>query len=209
MFTGLVEAVGVVRDITQRGPAASAITRLVVEAREWPHRPELGESISVNGCCLTLAAPLEQAGGAMAFDAVPETLSKTTLGTLRPGSRVNLEKSATPTTLLGGHIVQGHVDGVGRVVHVQRGEDWRVRVEPPTAMMEYIVPKGSITMQGVSLTIAALDVKAGWFEVALIPTTLQKTTLAELDAGHGVNLEADAMAKTIIHWLKHFAQRGT
>lgn len=210
MFTGLIEAVGVVREIKQRGSTPSDpalhVMRLLIERGSWPHAPELGESISINGCCLTLAAPLGDHAGAMAFDAVPQTLSLTTLGTLKAGSRVNLEKSATLSTLLGGHVVQGHVDGVGRITRVQRGEDWRIRITPPPHLMEFMTPKGSITIEGVSLTLATVDVPGGWIEVALIPTTLAKTTLQSLAEGDGVNIEADAMAKTIVHWLKNFAQ---
>jgi len=202
MFTGLVEAVGVVQEVARRGD----ITRLLIVAPAW-HTPALGESISVSGVCLTIVAASDATGGLLAFDAVPETLAKTTLGTLRPNSRVNLERSATPSTLLGGHLVQGHVDAVGRVICVQRSDDWRVRVEPPPALMEFMTPKGSVTIEGVSLTLAAVDPQAGWIEVALIPTTLDKTTLRDLNEGDGVNLEADATAKTIIHWLKHYAPR--
>ena len=120
---------------------------------------------------------------------------------------MNLEHAATPTTLLGGHIVQGHVDGVAEVVAVEQGPEYRVRMRPPASMMEFIAPKGSVCLDGVSLTVAALDAGAGWFEVALIPVTLQKTTLGGLKAGDRCNFEADSMAKTIVHWLKHFAPK--
>jgi riboflavin synthase len=179
--------------------------RLTVDPGSWAHRAEIGDSISVGGCCLTVAEV--KAGGAWDFDAVPETLSKTALGSLRAGSRVNLEHAATPTTLLGGHIVQGHVDGVAEVVAVEQGPEYRVRMRPPASMMEFIAPKGSVCLDGVSLTVAALDAGAGWFEVALIPVTLQKTTLGGLKAGDRCNFEADSMAKTIVHWLKHFAPK--
>jgi riboflavin synthase len=139
------------------------------------------------------------------FDVVPETLDKTTIGELTPGRRVHLEHSATPSTLLGGHVVQGHVDGVGVVESIVTDGEWRVRLRPPRELMEYVAPKGSIALDGVSLTIAALDAGEGWFEVALIPTTLEKTTLAEWRPGSRCNLEMDAFAKMAVHWLKHFA----
>jgi len=205
MFTGLVEAVGTVQSVAPLEGSAGGVVRLLIDRAGWQHVPELGESISINGCCLTLAAPFIESGDALAFDAVPQTLSLTTLGVLTAGSRVNLEKSATLATLLGGHLVQGHVDGVGRVVSVTRGDDWRVRIAPPSHLMEFMTPKGSVTVQGVSLTLAVVDVAGGWFEVALIPTTLAKTNLQSLVPGDGVNIEADAMAKTIVHWLKNFA----
>lgn len=176
-----------------------------------------GESISVGGVCLTLAHDPAEHGGLLAFDAVPETLRRTSLGRAAPGSRVNLERSVTPSTLLGGHVVQGHVDGLAEVLSVQQGDDWRVRLRPsplPDANpMEYLVPKGSVTLDGVSLTVAAVGSDGGssegslpqWFEVALIPVTLDRTTLSDLRPGQHVNVEYDAMAKTIVHWLRHFA----
>jgi riboflavin synthase len=205
MFTGLVEAIGVVRAAR---PGASGV-RLVVDPGAWNHRPEIGESIAVSGCCLTIAAESDASGGAMVFDVVPETLTKTTLGgRIGVGSRVNLEHAATATTLMGGHFVQGHVDGVGTVERVDREEGWRVRVRPPSDLMPYVTPKGSVTIEGVSLTVAAVDPAAGWFEVALIPTTLDKTTLGDLKPGDGCNLEADVLAKTVVHYLRHYAGGG-
>lgn len=202
MFTGLVQAVGRVAAIE---PNARGV-RLTVDLGAWGHRPAPGDSISVSGCCLTVAA----AGGAMAsFDLVPETLSRTTLGGLEPGSRVNLEHACRADALMGGHIVQGHVDGVGEVVRVQADpEDWRVVVRPPGQFMEWVSPKGSVTIEGVSLTVAALDVERGEFGVALIPVTLEATTLRDLRAGSRVNLEGDVIAKTVVHWMRHYAGRG-
>jgi riboflavin synthase len=201
MFTGLVQAVGTVAE-TQKTATG---TRLVIDPAPWPYKPALGDSISVSGCCLTVAALDPR--GRWAFDAIPETLAKTTLGTFRPGTKVNLEHAATPTTLLGGHIVQGHIDGLGRVESVETGNEYRLRIKPPAALMEFVSPKGSICVDGVSLTIAALSPTEGWFEVALIPTTLEKTTLATLRSGGPCNLEADAMSKTIVHWLKHYGPK--
>jgi riboflavin synthase len=200
MFTGLVQAVGRV----ERAEAMGAGRRLVVRAEGWDHRPVAGESIAVNGCCLTVAG-LE--GGAMAFDAIPETLGKTTVGEWEVGRRVNLERSLRVSDLMGGHVVQGHVDGIGLVERVSRTGEHRVTVRPRRELMEFLAPKGSVAMDGVSLTVASLDLAGGAFEVTLIPVTLAATTLADLDAGARVNLEMDAMAKQIVHYLKHFAGR--
>jgi riboflavin synthase len=201
MFTGLVQAVGTVVHIE---PSAHGV-RLAIDPRPWAHQPSPGDSISISGCCLTVAAL--PSGGLWAFDAIPETLSKTILGGLREGSKVNLEHAATPTTLMGGHIVQGHVDGVAEVVAVQKSPEYRIRICPPAPLMEFIAPKGSVCVDGVSLTVAGLDPHGGWFEVALIPTTLDRTTLGALKPGDRCNLEADAMAKTIVHWLKHYSPK--
>lgn len=201
MFTGLVQAVGKVVGVEDRGFGV----RLVVDAARWDHRPDLGESICVSGVCLTVAEPPDPAHPALLrFDVVRETLAKTTLGSLREGAGVNLERACRPNDLLGGHIVQGHVDGVATVTRVQANPaDWRVRVEPPPALMEFAAPKGSICIDGVSLTIA--DLTPAHIEVALIPTTLEKTTLHALQEGDRVNLEMDAMAKQVVHWLKHWS----
>lgn len=205
MFTGLIEFMG---RVEARHPTPAG-QRLVIDISGWSHVPSHGESIAVQGCCLTVAevpaptAPHRQ----VAFDVIPETLDKTTLGVLEPGSRVHLEASATLATLLGGHLVQGHVDGVGVVESVQTEGQWRVRVRPSSELMEYLAPKGSVCVEGVSLTIADLSASDGWFEIALIPTTLEKTTLGGLKAGSRVNLECDAIAKTVVHWLRHYRGR--
>lgn len=224
MFTGLIQAVGVVREIHHSALAS----RLVIDPADLLHAsapaPPFapGESISVSGVCLTLALPVG-ADGLLHFDVVPETLRWTDLGSLQVDDRVNLERSVTPASLLGGHIVQGHVDVLGVVLDVERGTEWRVRVSPlPVSHarpMQYLVPKGSVAIDGVSLTVASLGADAHdegaapsslpppptWFEVALIPTTLAKTTLSALKPGDHVNLEFDALAKTIVHWLQHFS----
>jgi len=213
MFTGLVQAVGRVAGVEK----SAAGLRLVVEAPGWDHVPRRESSVAVNGCCLTVANEPSGRGSPIAFDVIHETLQRTTLGGLAPGSRVNLEHAATPQTLMGGHLVQGHVDGVGEIVRVVRGgeEGWRVRIRPGRGsdgegLMQYIVPKGSICVDGVSLTVAAVDLagertgEGGEFEVALIPTTLERTTLAGLEEGRRVNLEVDLVAKTIVHWAKNF-----
>ncbi len=207
MFTGLIQHCGVVHHIE---PVPTGV-RLVIDARGWSHRPFHGESISVNGCCLTLAASVAEsreptADSHLAFDVIHQTLRNTTLGELQPGRPVNLEDAATPSTLLGGHIVQGHVDGVGTVLEVSddSAAERRLRIEPPEALMEYIVKRGSIAIDGVSLTVASRE--ADSFEVALIPTTLKLTTLGELRPGSRVNLEADYLAKVAIEWVRRNVQ---
>ncbi len=195
MFTGIVQAVG---EVAQIRPGAGSV-RLCVSPGKWGFVPRAGDSISVDGCCLTV---VEIGAGIWAFDAVPETLAKTTIGSWKAGKRVNLEHAATAGTFLGGHVVQGHVDGVGEVVGVTK--DWRVRVRPGRELMEYMVPKGSVSLSGVSLTLAEVSAKEGWIEVALIPATLEKTNLNELTVGDRVNVEADCMAKTMIHWMKNY-----
>lgn len=213
MFTGLVQGVG---EVASRGPLAGreGVTRLLVEPR-WdvpPRSPmEAGESICVGGVCLTL---VEATGGGLAFDVVRETLDRTTLGRLAAGSRVNLERSLTANDLMGGHVVQGHIDGTAEVLRVDAVDDWRVWLRPGRGpggedLMQYVVPKGSICVEGVSLTVAGVEPGPGGrpeaFWVALIPTTLARTTLAALKPGDRANLETDVQARTIVHWLRHYA----
>lgn len=202
MFTGIVQAVGTIVQVEPRGGGV----RLAVDPGAWDFRPGAGDSISVDGCCLTV---VENPGAdrLWKFDAVPETISKTTVGKRRVGDRTNLEHAATASTFLGGHVVQGHVDGVGEVVRVQKGDDWRIRVRLAPELMEFMIPKGSVCLAGVSLTLADVSPKEGWIEVALIPVTLEKTNLAALATGDLVNIEADSMAKAIIHWMKNYASR--
>jgi riboflavin synthase len=210
VFTGIIEFTGRIASI-EPSPAGK---RLVIQP-SWGIGPEEGESIAVNGCCLTVVETVGP-GEPVAFDVIPETLSKTTLGGLEPGRAVHLERSATASTLMGGHVVQGHVEAVGRVARIVRPEDegsggeWRMRVATPADLMPCMVPKGSVAIEGVSLTIAAAnagDETGGWFEVALIPTTLGKTELGRLDVGDGVNLETDLFARTVVHAMTHFADR--
>lgn len=215
MFTGIIEHVGTVAQVL---PTATG-RRLLVDPCGWAYagRAAVGDSVAIGGCCLTLAAALDTTGGRMAFDVVPETLAKTDLGEFVPGRRVNLEHAATLGTLLGGHVVQGHVDGVGRVEQNEKRkaakqqigkadeEGWVLRVGLPREVMKWMVPKGSVALNGVSLTLAAVDVPGSAIEIALIPTTLAKTTLGELKPGDSINVEADVMAKTVVHYLEHFA----
>lgn len=205
MFTGIVQCKGrlVSSDPTDAG------RRLTVEREDDWHAashggylPAPGDSICVSGACLTVVtAGAKQ----MAFDVIPETLAKTTLGGLNPGDTVNLEPAVTPSQPLGGHFMQGHVDGVGEVTAVTEDDDgWRITIAPPAELSPYIIPKGSIAIEGVSLTLAAVRDDA--FEIALIPTTLDVTTLGRLQPGDRVNLEADILAKTVAHTLHH--ERG-
>lgn len=204
MFTGIVQSIG---RVAATEPTAAG-RRVVIDPLGWTYAPAPGDSISVDGCCLTVVtrpASGGKAGAQWMFDTVPETLAKTTLGDRRVGDLVNLEHAATATTLLGGHVVQGHVDGVAVVESVVNTSDWRVRFRPPAELMQYMTPKGSVCVSGVSLTLAAVDPAAGWFEVALIPTTLEKTTLKSLVQGSRVNIEADTLVKTMVHWMRHYA----
>ncbi|MGZ4289296.1 MAG: riboflavin synthase [Gaiellaceae bacterium] len=178
MFTGLVRDVATVRSLVGG--------RLVVET---PLEAAIGDSIAVDGVCLTV---VDNADGALAFDAVPETLARTSLGTLEHGSRVNLEPALRAGDALGGHYVQGHVDGVGSYRGVAGDLHW---FDAPPEILRYVVEKGSIAVQGTSLTVAAVDGRG--FAVALIPHTLEVTTLGRLEPGARVNLEADVLAKYV------------
>ena len=167
--------------------------RLVLEAPETVAGAAVGDSVSIVGVCLTV---VEAGGGRIAFDVVPETLSRTTLGRLAPGSRVNLEPALRVGDPLGGHVVQGHIDGVGRVLSSEDADAGRrLRIDVPEAVLRYCTEKGSIAVDGVSLTIAALHDDG--VEVALVPHTLEETTLSELAAGDEVNLEPDVLAKLV------------
>lgn len=198
MFTGIVQHVGRVVSLL---PTPSG-KRLVIDPEGWMHEPAAGDSISISGCCLTV---VDSGIGGWAFDVVPETLAKTTLGTALPGSKVNLEHAATPTTLLGGHLVQGHIDAVGRVTRVKSGADWRLELSLPRDLMPYMIPKGSICVDGVSLTIADIDPAENTLQIALIPTTLARTTLGGLSPGDTVNIETDSMVRAVVHILRHYA----
>jgi riboflavin synthase len=188
MFTGIVREIGTV--------AAFDGSRLVVVAPETAAAVGIGDSVSVAGVCLTV---VEVGEGTLAFDVVPETLSRTALGRLETGDVVNVEPSLRVGDPLGGHVVQGHVDAVGRIRSTlsltSLPESRRVRVDAPDAVLRYCVEKGSIAVDGVSLTVAALHDDG--FEVALIPHTLAVTTLGRLEEGDEVNLEVDQLAKFV------------
>jgi riboflavin synthase len=189
MFTGIVRELGVLAGTEEAG----AGRRLVVRAPETAAHTSAGDSVSINGCCLTATAI---DAGSIAFDAVPETLARSTLGDLEPEDQVNVEPAIRAGEALGGHYVQGHVDAVGRIQSVEaEGEGLRVFVEAPGDVLRYCVEKGSITIDGVSLTVAELAPNA--FAVALVPHTLAATTLAALKPGQRVNLEADVLAKYV------------
>ncbi|HKI93253.1 MAG TPA: riboflavin synthase [Gaiellaceae bacterium] len=189
MFTGIVREQGKVASID----GGTGGIRLVVEAPETAAAAALGDSVAVGGVCLTVVAAGE---GRLSFDAVPETLSRTALSRLEPGGTVNLEPALRAGEPLGGHIVQGHVDGVGTVRSAEpEGEGARVWVDAPAAVLRYCIEKGSVTVDGVSLTVAALDDDG--FAVALVPHTLAVTTLGALAAGDPVNLEVDVLAKYV------------
>jgi riboflavin synthase len=188
MFTGIVEELGTVRAVERRGDVA----RLEVAARVAREGSDLGASVAVNGVCLTVVAT---APDALAFEVGPETLARTTLGRLAPGDAVNLERPLRFGAALGGHLVLGHVDGIGTVGAVTRVESTsRVRVElSGAALAPLLVPQGSVAVDGVSLTVAALERTA--FEVMVIPHTLAVTTLGRLLPGQAVNLEMDVIGK--------------
>lgn len=204
VFTGLIQHVGVVKTVAHSG----SLVRLVVDGSGWAHRPTRGDSICISGCCLTLADHMAEGSHLMAFDIVPETLAKTKQGIMVSGDRVNLEHSVTASTLMGGHVVQGHVDGVATVIAVQSSDDWRINFQPPSDLMAYFVPKGAVCVDGVSLTLAQVDVATGMIGVALIPETLAKTTLSRLKPGDAVNIEGDVLVKTIVHTLRHYANHS-
>ncbi len=198
MYTGIIEQVGIVA----HAEPTSAGLRIVIDPAGWPFAPNPGDSVAINGCCLTLVAPLGDHSGRMCFDAIHETLEKTTMRNLKVGDRVNLEAPLRMGDRLDGHTVQGHVDGRGEVAQVGGDDGYRIRVKLGADLMKFMIPKGSITLEGVSLTIAALDPKACWVEVALIPETLERTTLGERKPGDAVNIEADIMVKTIVHTME-------
>lgn len=198
MFTGIVQAVGRIVAL-QRQPSG---IRLTVDRSHWhpAHEPEVGDSVCVSGVCLTL---VERGDATLSFDVIAQTLALTKLGSLAVGDGVNLEPSVTASQPLGGHFMQGHIDGVGIAQPVDaRDDEWRIAVKPPEQLADYIVPQGSIAIDGVSLTIASVDAATGAFEVALIPTTLKLTTLGRVRAGDPLNLEADILAKTVVHYLR-------
>ena len=207
MFTGIIQGTG---RVVRTSPSTAGGLELTIDVRELldpadpaASFPAYGASICVSGCCLT-AARLDPRAGQIGSDVIAETLRCTTLGGLREGSEVNLEASVQPTTRMDGHIVQGHIEGLGEVLSIETQGQWLARIRPPAGLMPAIVPKGSIAVEGVSLTLAAVDVAEGWFEIALIPTTLELTTLGGLKPGSKVNLETDIMARTAVHWLAHF-----
>ena len=190
MFTGIVEEVGEVVGKEDLGDAARLAIRGPVVTSDATH----GDSIAVNGVCLTVVEV--RADGAFTADVMGETLNRSSLREVYVGSKVNLERAAVVNSRLGGHIVQGHVDGTGHVIARTPEKHWEVvRIALPTALSRYVVEKGSITVDGVSLTVSAIG--HDWFEVSLIPTTLDLTTLGGARVGTPVNLEVDVIAKYV------------
>ena len=193
MFTGIIRKLAPVTRITRRGPGA----RIAVDLGELAAAAEHGDSICINGICLTVA---EKAGTVCEFDAVAETLSRSTLGELRPGDNVNVEPSLRVGDQLGGHFVLGHVDGIGVITGITPvGEGVVMKVSEDAALAAQMVPKGSVAVDGVSLTV--VDVAADYFTCALIPTTLKDTTLAANKLATKVNIETDILGKLVARRL--------
>lgn len=200
MFTGIVEELGRVAQVREQTDAAV----LAIESPTLLDDVRLGDSIAVNGCCLTVTS---FDGGIWTADVMAETLSMTSLRGVRAGDRVNLERAMTAGARLGGHIVQGHVDGTGEIIAREPSEHWEVvRISLPSELAKYVVAKGSITVDGVSLTV----VDADWdsFSVSLIPETLSRTTLGARQPGHRVNLETDVLARHVERLLQWQEEEG-
>jgi riboflavin synthase len=193
MFTGIVEELG---EVTGRDVLADA-ARLTIRGAVVTADASHGDSIAVNGVCLTVAELLPD--GRFTADVMAESLNRSNLGELQVGSQVNLERAAAVNSRLGGHIVQGHVDGTGQIVARTPSEHWEVvRIEIPAEVARYVVEKGSITVDGISLTVSGLGSDPrDWFEVSLIPTTRELTTLGGAPVGTQVNLEVDVIAKYV------------
>lgn len=193
LFTGIIETIGTVVRVEARGD----VVQLEIDAGPVVEGVSIGDSVAVDGICLTVTA-IE--GGHLGFDAIQETLDRTSLGSFEQGSRVNLERAMRADGRLDGHIVQGHVDGTGTVeAFERRGDDVRFVVSCGPEVSEFLVEKGSVTIDGVSLTV--VGVQESGFDVALIPHTLEVTTLGEKQTGDQVNLEADVLGKYVKRYL--------
>jgi riboflavin synthase len=203
VFTGIVEEVGILAGQVEQGRPGEEAVVLRIRARTVLQDVALGDSIAVNGVCLTVTGvePGDDGAGVWTTDVMAETLRRSSLGAVAEGSPVNLERAVSPHTRLGGHMMQGHVDGVGRIVSRTPTEHWEVvRIGLPAGLSRYVVEKGSIAVDGVSLTVSAVsavDDPEPWFEVSLIPTTLRETTLGARAPGETVNLEVDVIAKYV------------
>jgi len=192
LFTGLIQEIGTVRSLTR-----GTVGRLVIDSGKIAGEVAIGDSVAINGVCLTVTAIN---GAELSFDAVPETLSRSTLGDLRTGDKVNLEPSLRAGQMLGGHFVQGHVDGIGKIESNRSlGESQVIRISAPREVMRYVVEKGSIAVDGISLTVASYD--SSGFTIAVIPHTLAATTLQDKHAGDRVNLETDIIGRYVEKFL--------
>lgn len=195
MFTGIIEHAGMIDAIQVREDGA----RLIVNPGPLAEEARLGESVAVNGVCLTV---VDTHNGQLAFDAVLETLDRTSLGELKPGARVNLERPLRAGGRLDGHIVQGHIDGTATLESVTpEGNAYRLRYRLAPGLLRYVVEKGSICIDGISLTVAALG--PDWFEVAIIPHTWEVTNLRERQPGDRANIEVDILAKYVERLLSY------
>jgi riboflavin synthase len=200
MFTGLVEGIGTVGRVSTRGK----VKRITLSVPATFMDLKAGDSLAVSGACLTVVAVKK---GEVTLEAVPETLKRTTLGKLRTGSKVNLERAVRADSRLGGHFVQGHVDGVGKVTTIRRlGETWMVTISAPGEILTGLVEKGSVALDGISLTIT--EVGGDGFGVVLIPHTLKHTTLGSWKAGGEVNIEGDILGKYVARHLAPGARTG-
>jgi len=194
MFTGIVQTMGVVRSVRHGSNGA----RLALDARDLARPIPAGASIAVSGVCLTVAG---SGNSCIEFDVIPETLTRSTLGRLHAGARVNLERSLRAGDPLDGHVVQGHIDGIARVQAIQDTDGGHIlRLRADCEWVPFVIPKGSIAIDGVSLTIARVE--GDTFDIALIPTTLTVTTLGLLKVGDLVNVETDILARTIVTTLR-------
>jgi len=200
MFAGIIRHLGAIKEMQRTAGGA----RIGVLADTLAAQVIEGASVCVNGVCLTVARvepPL------LEFDVIPETLRRSTLETLRPADRVNLEPSLRVQDTIDGHFVQGHVDGTARLVRrISRDAEYVLWFEPQPDLMRFVVPKGSVAVDGVSLTVAEVDERA--FAVALIPTTLKWTTLADIRVGEFANIETDILARTVVHYLESMTPGG-
>jgi riboflavin synthase len=205
MFTGIIQAIGTVIDVAPRiGRDGARSQRLQVDLGPLAEGLALGASVAVQGACLTAS---EQRGNVVGFDVVPETWERTTLRQLGRGARVHLERSLGVGDPLDGHFVQGHVDGTGVIASVERGGgEWQLHIETTPDLMPYIVPKGSIAIDGTSLTLVA--VRENTFSVALVPTTLERTTFADRQLGSPVNIETDILARLVLSRLESLGVTG-
>ena len=212
MFTGIVEELGQVVALEHSAALEARSARLSVRGPVVVEATRTGDSISVNGCCLTVS---ELSDDVFVADVMDETLQRTGLGALAPGSRVNLERALRPGDRMGGHIVQGHVDATGTLLARHHEERWDVlEISVPDELMGYVAVKGSIAIDGISLTVvdvvdsAGSEGTGGRVTVSLIPETLRRTTLGLAQVGEAVNLEVDVMAKYIARYLSRYAPSG-